>query len=127
IQRGQTSLGQDPNKYYFATTTVSFVSRDTIEKLYRPDQNGQRAAKEGQLSPGFQMGGPGQFSITAASLDLGSSRGIISWGIGNGTPSGALDYASLGGVTRSGASLSVDVTGNLNMYSSTIATYYGGD
>jgi len=125
-QPGQTSLGQDPTKLYFATTPVSFISKSKIDDLYNGSLN---AAKDvNHLSPGFQIGGPGRFEITAASMDLGSSSGIISWGIGNGsTAASGVDYSSLSSVTDSGASVKVNVAGDLSMLTSTIASIYGGD
>jgi filamentous hemagglutinin family protein len=126
IQRGQANLGQDPNKYYFATTTVSFVPPSVIQSLY--DRSQASAKSKNDLSPGLQIGGPGQFNISAASIDLGSSLGILSWGIGNATTVGAgLNYASLAPLTESGAAINVNVAGDLNMLTSTIASIDGGD
>ncbi len=126
IRLGQANLGQDPTKYYFATTPVSFVPFGKVNDLYNSSL--QSAKDVNHLSPGFQIGGPGRLEITAASMNLGSSSGIISWGIGNGsTAAGGINYASLGSVTESGASVEVNVAGDLSMLTSTIASIYGGD
>ena len=75
--------------------------------------------------PGFQIGGPGQFNISAASLDLGSSGGIISWGVGSAF--NPINYASLAPWTASGASINVNVNGDISLLTSTIASIYGGN
>jgi len=115
-------LGAD-GKYYFATTTASFVPASTIDKL--DTQSLDSVRNEQNKSPGFQIGGPGQFTINAASLDLGSSAGIISWGIGSAY--NPVNYQSLAPWTPSGASIEVKVTGDISLLTSTIASIYGGD
>jgi len=121
LQPGQASLGQDPNKLYFATTRVSFAPAQVIDQLY---QDSQQIPKD--TLPGFQIGGPGKFNLNAASIELGNSYGIISWGIG-GSSDDLNRYASLAKLTRSGAAVDVEVTGDLSMLTSTIASIYGGD
>jgi len=123
---GKTSLGQDPNKFYFATTMVSFVPASVIQTLYAESQI---SAPTGNAPPpGFQVGGPGQFNISAASMDLGSSEGILSFGLGNGDGN-TRDYSNLAGVTpfESGAAVNVNVAGDLTLVSSTIASVFGGN
>ena len=114
--------GADGN-YYFATTTASFVPPSMVETLYGQSQNSVRDAQS--LSPGLQIGGPGQFNINAASLDLGSSAGIISWGIGSAY--NPVSYESLAPWTPSGAAVNVNVTGDISLLTSTIASIFGGD
>ena len=126
LQAGQTSLGQDPSKFYFATATVSFVPKNMIENLFVLSLRSVKDA--GSLSPGFQIGGPGSFDITAASLDLGASHGILSWGRGDGTTgSGGINYAPLAASTSSGAAVNVTVDGDIGMLTSTIASFDGGN
>jgi len=73
---------------------------------------------------GFQIGGPGQFNIHAASMDLGNSPGIISDGFGGG-------YSSLQGVTGTlgsgGAAINLNVDGDLNLITSAIDSMDGGN
>ncbi len=109
--------------YYFATTTASFVPLTTLQQLYSQSLN---SAKDAQSQPpGFQIGGPGMFNINAAALNLGSSGGIMSWGIGSAF--NPVDYAFLAPETTSGAAVNVNVTGDITMLSSTIASIYGGN
>ena len=109
--------------YYFATTTASFIPPSSLEALHRQSLDSARDAQS--QPPGFQIGGPGQFNINAASLDLGSSSGIISWGIGSAF--NPVNYSSLAPWTPSGAAVNVDVTGDITLLSSTIASIFGGD
>jgi filamentous hemagglutinin family protein len=113
--------GADGN-YYFATTTTSFVPPSSLQELYAQSLNSVRDAQS--QPPGFQLGGPGQLNINAASLDLGSSGGIMSWGISSAF--NPVNYASLAPWTPSGASVNVNVTGDISLLTSTIASIYGG-
>lgn len=111
-------------RYYFATTMASFVPPAELERLYAQSVNSARDAQH--LSVGFQLGGPGQFNINAASLDLGSSAGIISWGVCSAL--NPVDYGFLAPWTGSGgADVNVTVQGNTSLLTSTIASIYGGD
>jgi filamentous hemagglutinin family protein len=130
IQLGQASLGQDPTQYYFVTTTLNFLPASDSSAIATLYNNSQPSVKDAQhLSPGFQIGGPGAFDVTAASIDLGASQGIVSWGAGDGaSTSGGINYASLAALTGA-AGASVDVTttsGDLDMLTSTIASIDGG-
>jgi len=140
IALGQTSLGQNPALYYFVTKPVDFNPQtlpvgaasgsapvSAIGVLSSASQGSVADAQH--LPTGFQIGGPGQFTVNAGSLDLGASGGIISWGGGNGSQSvgGGVNYASLDTLTgAAGASIDVTVTGNVGMLTSTIATIGGG-
>jgi len=98
---------------HYVVQTVNLVDPSVIMALYTGSQDVPQSAKQG-----YQIGGPGQFNITAASLDLGVTAGIIS----NGP---FINHALAGlGV---GAAINVNLTGDLTMYSSTIASYFGGD
>jgi len=126
VQPGQASLGQDPAKLYFATTPVTFAPASVIEGLYNQSLNSVKDADA--ISPGFQIGGPGKFNVAASSIDLGSSSGIISWGIGSAN--NPVNYGSLAGVTSAGAGAAVNVTtlsGDLSLLTSTIASIDGGN
>ena len=95
-------------------------------------------------SYGYILGGGGQFDITARTIDLGTSAGIQSKGVALYTVRGSYPLASLfgnGGVFDSGADISVTTTGNpsagetangdligdLDMYSTSIASLNGGN
>jgi filamentous hemagglutinin family protein len=121
LVKGQTSLGQDPTKYYFATTTVTFVPASVIKTLYAESQSAVAPGGAAQL--GIQVDGPGVLNVSAASMDLGSSDGIVSWGIGHGGGSYLNDLTPY----EQGAAVNVNVGGNLTMLSSTIASIFGGD
>ena len=103
---------------HLETRTYTFASPSQIQNLYADSQSIPL-----QPAPGFQIGGPGQFKVQAASINLGSSLGILSWGIGRETR----DYSMLAPYTESGASIDVEVAGNLDMVTSTIASMYGGN
>jgi hypothetical protein len=110
-------------KPYFATTTASFAAPSSIENLYGQSLN---SVKDSQSQPhGFQIGGPGQFNINAASLDLGSSAGIMSWGIGSAY--NPVNYQSLAPWTAFGAAVNVNVSDDVSLLTSTIASIDGGD
>ncbi len=68
---------------------------------------------------GLQIGGPGQFDLSAHNLDLGISAGIRSVG--------PLNNPALAAVSLRGANLNLDLSGNLDMTSSQIASFNGGD
>lgn len=77
---------------------------------------------------GFQIGGPGQFNISASSIDLGNSQGIISYGFGNGF---GADFSTLQGVSgelgSGGAAVTVTAhSGDINMATSRICSIDGG-
>lgn len=114
-------------KTYFVTTQISWVN-DTLalESLYTQSQ---ADLTPGHYSPtttvfGYQVGGPGTFDVTADSISLGDSYGIISEGVvGEGT----IPYSNLDSVTPEGATVNVTVDGNFTMQSSTIAALAGGN
>ncbi len=73
-----------------------------------------------QLS-GFIIGGGGTFKLTAHSLNLGTTAGIRSEG-----PDLNSALAYVAHLTR-GADINVNLTGDLNMFSTAIASYNGGN
>lgn len=79
---------------------------------------------------GFVLGGGGKFNITANNIDLGTTVGIESAGVGLYKVSGVYPLASLfgdGGVFDRGADISVTAQGDLTMFSSSIASLNGGN
>lgn len=103
---------------HLETRQYTFAAASSIQTLYNESQTIPK-----EPAPGFQIGGPGQFNITAGSINLGNSLGILSWGIGHETR----DYSMLAPYTQSGASIDVELAGNLDMVTSTIASMYGGN
>jgi len=114
---------------YFATDQVNWVPASEtalVTALY--DASLQTVSKAvNQI--GFSIGGPGAFDVNAQSISLGNSDGIISCGVDPVYPgiAGANRYVNLGPETLVPASVNVTVTGDLDMFTSTIATVGGGD
>lgn len=75
-------------------------------------------------SIGYTIGGGGQFDFAAQSIDLGTSAGIQSDGAGLYRVGGLYPLANLFG---DGANISINVTGDLTMYSTSIASLNGGN
>jgi filamentous hemagglutinin family protein len=93
---------------------------------------------------GYIIGGGGQFNVTARSMDLGTSAGIQSDGVSLYTVRGSYPLAGLfgnGEVFNHGADVNVtttgshsagetangDLVGDLDMFSSSIASMFGGN
>jgi filamentous hemagglutinin family protein len=94
---------------------------------------------------GYTIGGGGQFNVTAQTVDLGASTGIQSEGAALYVTRGNYPLAGLfgnGGVFERGADINVtttgnhsagtnprtgDVAGDLNMFSSSIGSFGGGN
>ncbi len=117
----------DPNDTIPLTTTVSVLNAADAQALLA-QYNTLGGIPSG--TSGYILGGGGAFDISARNMDLGTSVGILSKGVGlykvgssyplaNSPPQGA-------GITQ-GADINVDVTGNLDMYSSSIASLNGGN
>ncbi len=113
LLNGRPALDANGN---FVTKTVTFgVDAATLQNLYAASQN---AIDVRDAPQGFQIGGPGQFNISAHSLDLGVSGGINSIG-----PAGNHALARLPGT---GADINLNVTGDLDLFSSQISSLFGG-
>ena len=147
-------LWLDPAQTIPSTKTVSILGDPTVpgtpayallaqynaenEASHIPDGSGPPDS-----TYGFTIGGGGQFNITARTIDLGTTAGIQSAGVGYYTVNGNYPLASLfGGASgfKSGADITITTTGNhsepeaagdlagdLDMYSSSIASLQGGD
>jgi len=114
---------------HLETTTYKFSGALKIAALYQ-------ASLDSTVTPGLglQIGGPGALTVQAASLDLGNTAGIGSDGFGN---TGLLDngsgftYAALKPLlpvaASGGASVTVDVAGDITMATSGIYSRDGGD
>jgi filamentous hemagglutinin family protein len=73
-------------------------------------------------SGGYTIGGGGTFAINAANMDLGTTTGIQSKGAGLYKVNGNYPLASLFSL---GADIAINLTGDLTMYSSAIASLNG--
>jgi filamentous hemagglutinin family protein len=104
---------------HIQVTTYHFAGSTAIASL---DAQSQGATTTQGL--GYLIGGPGQFDINAASLDLGYSPGIISYGFGG--PYSYLESVS-GKPGFGGAGINVNVGGNINMITSAIGSMDGGN
>ena len=130
-------------------TTVSVLTPATAEALLTQynTENAYSGIKASLGPPdstyGYTIGGGGTFNITAGTIDLGTCAGIQSDGVGGPyVYRGTYPLASLfgnGGVFDHGADINITTTGNhsatthgdlvgdLDMYSSSIASMQGGD
>ncbi len=116
------------------TTTYTDPDLADLQTLLTESQGKPPLVSSGALI----VGGTGQFDITADSINLGISDGILSVGNG-GTPAnpflGDVSYSYLTPYITSGATINVTVTGadlgptvsSLEMPSSAIAALGGGD
>jgi filamentous hemagglutinin family protein len=111
----------DPDKTIPDTTTVSVLNPQSAQALLA-QYNALGAIPAGNL--GYAIGGGGQFNLTARNLDLGTTPGIQSKGIGYYRIGAGYPLASL---FTQGADIGVHLSGNLDMYSSSIATLNGGN
>ncbi|MFZ0828466.1 MAG: hypothetical protein WAO02_13685, partial [Verrucomicrobiia bacterium] len=117
------------------TKTVSILTPQTAQALQAQYNAGNAlsgiAANQGlPVNIGFTIGGGGQFNISARNVDLGTSPGILSDGVGLYNNRGVYPLAGLfgnGGVFTRGSDISVNLTGDLTLYSSSIASLNGGN
>lgn len=72
---------------------------------------------------GYLIGGGGWFDITAHDVDLGTTPGIQSWGVGLYNQSGTYPLAN---VFNTGADIQMNLSGDLDMISSSVASFNGG-
>ena len=125
---------------HFETQTVNWAPASAIQTLFTASQI-DPSPTAGQL--GYRIGGPGQFDVTASSISLGNTYGILSCGVDD-PEGGSGRYNNLVSLTPSGATLNVTVTADqtgtevvdgttilphnsLDMLTSTIAALGGGD
>ena len=94
--------------------TVSILSAATAQALFDATQNLPQSP-----DTGYTIEGPGTFNLTAHNLDLGATTGIRSIG-----PANNHGLARLG---TSGAAITVNLSGDLDMFSTAIASFDGGN
>jgi len=114
---GQVILDAQGN---YVTKTVTFANTpalvQAIQALYAASQNSISLASAPQ---GIVIGGPGELDITAQSMDLGvAADGISSVGPGVNN--------SLAKISTEGATIKINLAGDLDMYASEISSQYGG-
>ena len=101
-------------------STVSILPTATALLLQSESQNAPSTP-----NPGFVLGGGGAFNITAHTLDLGATLGLMSVGVGNNAALGYNPKTGLG--ILHGADINVNLSGDLNMFSTTISSQNGGN
>ena len=124
---------QDPQHTIPKTTTVQVMNAKTSAALlakYNAD-NIANDLPAGVGPPdgtyGFIMGGGGKFSFIAKNMDLGTTAGIQSRGVGLYQVNGSYPLANLANLFARGSDISVNLSGNLGMYSTSIASLSGGN
>ncbi|MGD0743794.1 MAG: filamentous hemagglutinin N-terminal domain-containing protein [Verrucomicrobiota bacterium] len=131
-----------------APNTVSVLGNPatpgTVAYALLAQYNALGAIPNNASTYGYTIGGGGEFDITARTMDLGTSAGIQSEGVAFYSLRGGYPLAGLfgnGGVFNRGADINLTTTGNhsadrnangdligdLDMYSSSIASLNGGD
>jgi filamentous hemagglutinin family protein len=105
------------------TTTVSVIDSATAQAMLA-EYNTLGPVPSG--TTGYAIGGGGKFDITAASIDLGTSKGINSMGGGLYSVNQGSTYP-LHNLFGTGADINVNVTGDLDMFSTSIASWDGGN
>lgn len=126
LEQPLTVLRYGPDGYpivdssgHFVTDQVTWAPASAIETLYQASLGAPDASSPSQL--GYRLGGPGEFDISAGSINLGNSYGILSFGAGD-------RFSDLAAYTRSGgATINVVSAGDINLITSTIAAMGGGD
>ena len=105
------------------TETVSILTQAAANTLYNESLNVPAVQ-----SPGYFIGGGGQFNINARNMDLGSTLGIRSLGPGDGS-SGPGKNGALATICHftQGADINLILSGNLDIFSTTICALNGGN
>jgi hypothetical protein len=125
---GQPLLNPDGSPQ---TKTVSVIDAATTAALMA--QYASLGPIPATRDSGYILGGGGQFNITARNIDLGTTLGIVSQGVssdtattldGDGNPVTTYPLAQY--FTR-GADVNVNVSGNLDMFSTSISSVNGGN
>jgi filamentous hemagglutinin family protein len=106
------------------TTTVSVIDSATAQAMLA-EYNTLGPIPYGDVNTGYTIGGGGKFVITAANVDLGTSKGINSLGGGLYTVNKGSTYP-LHNLFSTGADIDLNLTGNLDMFSTSIASWDSG-
>jgi hypothetical protein len=116
-QYGQPAFDESGNPLYVAAVFTTEVA--ALNTLYAGSQD---IPSDSKAFNGLQIGGPGALEISAHNMDLGISRGIRSVG-----PLFNNSLATTPSIPPQGANLSLELAGNLEMTSSQIASFNGGN
>ena len=120
-QNGVPQWADPPFDTVPLTTTVSVIDSATAQALLTEYNTlGPTPAGTG----GYAIGGGGTFEISAAKMDLGTTTGIQSKGVGLYKVGNNYPLAAL---SEQGADIDINLTGDLTMYSSSIASLNGGN
>ncbi|HVV72480.1 MAG TPA: filamentous hemagglutinin N-terminal domain-containing protein, partial [Verrucomicrobiae bacterium] len=95
------------------TRTVQVISPQAANQLYAESQDIPL-----NFDTGYRIGGGGQFNFTARNMDLGATVGIVS--------QGPRENLALANYFTHGAAINVSLSGNLDMFSTKIASLNGG-
>jgi len=120
-KNGVPQWADSPTDTVPLTTTVSVLDAASAQALLTL-YNSLGTAPTGAL--GYSIGGGGKFAITAGSLDLGTTPGVTSFGVGLYQVGDTYPLAKL---FNTGSDISINLTGDLTMYSSAIASLNGGN
>ena len=96
------------------TAPAEFVSAAVLQQLYAASQD-----VPSNPNTGYVLGGGGTFNISAHNLDLGATVGIVS--------QGPRANAALANYFTEGADINVILSGDLDMFSTKIASFNGGN
>lgn len=125
-----TVVHYGPNGYplldangHFVLDTINWVGSANASLISSLYTDSQKTVPLGGNSGAYVVGGTGQFNVTAGSISLGNSQGILT--VGNGLAPQQRDYSFLSPYIASGASIDVTVD-YLEMPASTIASLGGG-
>ena len=110
---GGQPLLDDQGNFVLEPAPRTFLSAAILNDLQNRSQDVPQ-----NPSDGYQVGGPGTFSVRAASVELGISKGIVS--------AGPKYNPALAGVATRGADLDIRISGDLSMFASAIRTVNGG-
>jgi filamentous hemagglutinin family protein len=116
----------------YVTTPVTFAGSpgstlyQAIQALYAASQN---SVNNSQAPQGILIGGPGQLVITAQSMNLGASAGGVSSvgpAINNALADLTTQFSGNHVTAEEGATIKIDLTGDLDMFASEVSSWYGG-
>ena len=122
----QTGVDKNGNPITSTASVINAATAQALQAQYDLD-NEQNGLPAGVGPPagaaGYTIGGGGKFQISAQNMDLGTTAGIQSMGVGLYTVGSIYPLAN---IFDKGADISVNLAGDLNMYSTSIASLNDG-